>query len=484
MFDTFTQTHRRRGARGALSLSLLIGLAHGCTSEKDPAPPATIGAGGEASAAPTTATGEPAELSVVHVGSEVPADAPNVSTQDAVSESPAVEEGPVVTPPPSGMELDACDDPTHVNTGLKVYPSRHFRFHYLPTSAAAQDMATLVAARESAYAVIHSALGLEAEPSIDVFLLPSRAAAEARGMEAGGLDLTQRRYYTVYDGHQRSAESYRFGRYIAEILADAAAAEGHGGEGRALPLLRVGLGEYFDQSLRDLHRAYAERLVLGAEGEPSMETLSDSDVAAEDRARAGSLMQELVEAIGLPGVAAMLGATAVHDLIGDDCLQHDSLGCVGDARELRKLLDYGLVSASTERWVQIERDWQGAVEPLLEDSVDEVDLSDWIAIARVIEASTEAINLGDTLAYRQTMDGYYCDLQDEDARMVTAGRAVDTAEVMETEVHSILSTGVVSYPAARASTERVLADGSVEQVVYELEHFPVGWRITWASDWR
>lgn len=400
---------------------------------------------------------------------------PDSPKPDASDSAPRLED------PPESIEtlqVDLCDDRTFLGVDWSSETSAHFVLYYLPGTAAERDLDSIIADRERAYGAIHSALGLEVEPMVEVYLSPNRVAATARGLGRGTAYPGQDRLEVVYTGAADSFEAVRYGYLLTHVLAFYLDPD----HPQRLPILAVGLAEYFDQAGRDQHAAYALNLNAGVETRTHVASFDSRDPWGKNYGRAGSLVQFLIERYGLDGFLELHRAGYVAWQQG--CYRHPDHGCVSSPEALTEMLDRLLVDTVGERWTDVQPMWAARVQAALAQETAEVSVEHRVEIENLVGVMDAALSCNDWEAYRSTMDGFYCDWGGEQARVDIAMRSVAAFDEVTSEVVAVYPTGIKNFSTAIALVQRRESRGVVSTHRIHLEHFPIGWRATWGPDWE
>ncbi|MDH5673147.1 MAG: hypothetical protein OEZ06_13410 [Myxococcales bacterium] len=379
-------------------------------------------------------------------------------------------------PPLPVLAVDACDHDLHEDASWLTHESEHFRFKYFPGTAAERDLETIESSREAAYEQIHQELGLQDEPSVTVHLSPSRSAASFHGVGVGVSYPSQGRYDVIYTGVEGSFERVRYGHELTHVLAAALPRD----DSYPLPFLNEGLAELLDQSGRDHHLEYAQKLAANVETRTRMVELEKTDVWGSNYGRAGSLLRLLRDRHGMSAVVRLLAVTSVGWRSG--CYFHAELGCISDEHQLRNLLDHGLRQVLELDWEQLQDQWRQPVEAALA-GVTQVSARDRDAIAGILRVMDAAIGSDDAPLYRSTMEGFYCNWLDDRGRMELAARAVRAYGHTETRLVAAYPIGIKNFETAYAIASRSDANGALSMLGLHLERLEVGWRVTWGPDW-
>ena len=380
--------------------------------------------------------------------------------------------------PPAPVATDACDDPTYAGTDYASTASGHFVAYYIPGTAAQTDLASILAAREAAYADITSKLSITTEPTITLYLSPNRLAAQAHTRSFGNAFPGQDRYEVIYSGAPGSFENARVGNLLARTLEyhiDTANA-------RRIPILSVGLAEVLDQSGRDLHDAYATQLHAGVETRVRVNAFDSADLTGKNVGRAASLTKYLIDRYGMAAFLDMFKATAVTS--GGGCsTRHATYGCINSTAALTTMLD-GVISAETgDSWATVAADWRAEVDSHLATVKMNLGAADRNAITNLINVMDQGIATGDADVYRSTMEGYYCEWLGEAGRTEIAQRVVDSLQGSTSTIYRIFPTAAGNFPTARVLVTRV-DDRQIRSFhTLSLEKFPQGWRVTYGPDW-
>ena len=382
--------------------------------------------------------------------------------------------------PPAPVATNDCDDPTHAATPYSSTSSGHFVAYYIPGTAAESDLAGILAAREAAYTDITTALGITTEPTISLYLSPSRAAAQAHSRGYGNAYPGQDRYEVVYNGATGSFETTRVGNLLARTLEyhiDTA-------NPKRIPILSVGLAEVLDQSGRDLHDAYALQLHANVETRVRVSSFDSADLSGKNVGRAASLARFLIDRYGMAAFLDLFKATAVTSVAGCS-MKSATYGCINSAAALTAMLD-GVISAETgDSWSTVAADWQAEVDSRIATVKVNLGPADKNAISNLVNLMDQAIETGDPAIYRSTMEGFYCEWLGEAGRDEIAARTVQTLEAFgsRSTVLRIIPTAAANFPAARALVMRLDDRGIRSLHTLSLEKFPEGWRVTYGPDW-
>ena len=402
---------------------------------------------------------------------------PSSSIEDDIElgETEQAATGPVT---PTPLAPEACDDPTYVETPYSSTSSGHFTAYYIPGTAAEGDLAAIFAAREAAYADITSKLGVTTEPTISIYLSPSRVAAQAKNRGYGNAFPGQDRYEVIYTGAPGSFEVARPGNLLARTLEyhlDTANA-------KRIPILSVGLAEVLDQSGRDLHDAYAQQLHANVETRVRVSTFDSADLTGKNVGRAASLTSFLIDRYGWATFRDIFKATAVTSISGCS-MKHATYGCINSATALTNLLD-GVITANTDdTWATVAADWNAEMNAHLATVKMNVGAADKTAITNLVALMDQAINTGDPETYRSTMESFYCEWLGEAGRDEIAQRTIDSLEGSTSTVMRVFPTAAGNFPTARALVMRVDSRSIRSVHTLSLEKVPEGWRVTYGPDW-
>lgn len=377
---------------------------------------------------------------------------------------------------PAILEMDGCDDETFEGAEWETHTSEHFIFRFFTETAAEHDIARIVAERERAYATIREVLEVEAEPTFEVYLSPNRSAAQVHGRGLGSAYPASGRYEVVYTGAPDGFESTHYGHELTHMLAHERVPSGS-----QLPIFGEGLAELLDHSGRDMHRAYARQLHNRWETRVRIVEFQAYDLYGRYPGRAGSLVQFFQERYGWEAVGELLGETAVRWSGG--CYRHPTVGCVSTVEALEAVLDHASMTVLGESWITVREGWAEVVQAALAAEAGELLGEDRAEIAALIQWMDYAITESDAVAYRRTMEGFYCDWGGEALRASIAERAVEAFGYTTSELVSLRRGDTKNFRTAAALVRRVDEHGVVSFESLRLEHFPVGWRVIWGPDW-
>jgi hypothetical protein len=392
---------------------------------------------------------------------------------------PGVQVPDPVLPPSELVPLatDFCDDYAHPGETWLSHSSPHFTLSYLQDTPAERDRVVIATRLESAYTAIRAQLDITAEPTFTVNLSPNRYAAALHGRGFGRGWADQNRYDVIYTGAADSYEVQRYGQLLTLMLnyhLDAA-------NRNRVSLLTTGIAEYLDQSGRDQHVAYALQLDAGIESRVRLAEFDAKDVQGRNVGRAGSFVQFLVERYGIEVFADIFRATAVN--WNGSCYAHQTYGCVSTPEQLTAMLDGVIASRVGEGWATLQPLWQEAVEDALDRELFGMGPTATSQIQNVLRTMDKAVALKDPSLYRSTMEGFYCDWGGEDLRVDIAARAVTAYGQTTSKVIALFDTGIKNFSTAQALVQRTDEHGASTFGTLLLEHFPLGWRVTYGPDW-
>ncbi len=399
---------------------------------------------------------------------------------DAIEDEVGQTEEAIYDPaqPPTPVATDACDDPTYAGTPWSSQSSAHMVAYYFPGTAAEQDVAAILAAREAAYADISSKLALSVSPTISVYLSPNRLAAGANGKGYGTTYPGQDKYDVIYSGSPDSFEAQRPGYLLARTLeyhVDPANA-------KRIPFLSAGLAEVLDQSGRDLHEAYAQNLLAGTETRVRMTSLESTDVNGKNPGRAGSFVRFLIDRYGMNTFLQIFKATAVAP-VGACALKSVTYGCINSAATLTAMLDGVLTAQASESWNTVSAAWYAEVASHIATANVKLSLADRNELKNLVNLMDQAIVTDDADIYRSTMEGFYCEWTGESGRAEIALRTVQAFEGTSSTMMRAYPVAMANFPTARVVVRRLDERGLVTAVNLTAEKFPQGWRFTWGPDW-
>ena len=379
--------------------------------------------------------------------------------------------------PPTPVSTDGCDEPSFSDVDWLSSSSAHFTAYYLPGTEAERDIATILAKREAAYENIRAALGIAVTPTIAIYLSPNRTAAATKSRAMGNAYPGQDRYEVVYTGAADSFENVRVGNLLTRTL------EYHidPANTRRLPLLSAGLAEVLDQSNRNLHDAYAQRLIAGVETRVRVSSFESSDLGARNAGRAGSLVRFMIDRYGMATFLDIFKGSTLTSVSGCSA-KNATYGCITTPAALTNMLD-GLLQANTgESWETFAGAWHAQVTARIAKVSLAMPTADSDAIKNLVNLMDQGIVTNDAAVYRSTMEGFYCDWAGEAGRAEIAQRAIALGSA-KTQTQRIYPTGVQNFTTARMLLRRTDERGAVSYHVASAEKFPQGWRITWGPDW-
>ncbi len=378
---------------------------------------------------------------------------------------------------PRPVTVDLCDDSSFSGVAMLTASSAHFLFNFLPGTAAEEQIETIAANRERAYANIRTALGISAEPVITVYLSPNRVAAAERKLGTGVAWPGADRYDVIYTGAPDSFESSHFGHELTHVLAyylDPA-------HTMHLPFLDEGIAQLLDQSGIDLHRHYAQKLNAGTETRVRLTSFEWSDIWGDNYGRSGSFAQYFLHRFGWSALAELYRSTFLRWQHGCWATPEDE--CLDSPGKLAALLGGAVTDITGVSWAELEQGWRAAINEALEDETSELRATERAEIENLVALMDRGISNTDADEYRSTMEGFYCDWGGEDERQRIATRAVEAFATVQSRILTIYPSGVANFPTASVLILREEGRGVSTALQLQVEHLPVGWRITWSSDW-
>jgi hypothetical protein len=395
---------------------------------------------------------------------------PDLSVSGEVSVTPTPQE-------PEALMTDMCDDATYTDAPWKSQTSPHFTMSFPGGSPADLDRSALVSRLESAYADIRTQLGITLEPTVTVNLSPSRVAAQANGKGMGRVWASIPRYDVVYSGAADSYERQQYGQLLTAALDYYIDPLNR----YRLPVLSTGVAQVLDQSKRNYHDAYAKQLASGKESRVRIAELDNNDVWGNNVGRAGSLVKFLMETYGTETFLAMYRATAVS--WNGTCNRSAVYGCIDTAEQATAMLDGVLFAKTGEHWSDIQPLWQAEVEQALERISAGMGAETTAEVENLLAVMDKAISIDSAFLYRTTMEGFYCDWGGEPQRQEIAERAVKAFGTTRTQLLALYDTGTKNFATANAIVMRVSGTTIPQFATINLEHMPVGWRVSYSPDW-
>jgi hypothetical protein len=375
----------------------------------------------------------------------------------------SADEVATVPAPPPPADTDLCDDSTYAGVAWSSARSPHFVIEFFPGTAADSDQAAILDRLEAAYAAIRLQLGIAAEPRITLKLSPSRIAASAHGLGFGRAYPGEDRYEVIYTGAAGSYELERYGHELTHVLAYYLDPS-HPDRDR---LLDEGLAEYFDQSRRNRHDAYALQLLAGAETRVRVTGFDYRDQNGKNYGRAGSLVTFLVDRYGMAKFLEVFLATEP----------------TWSPEDQTAMIDGALTSVVGEGWPRVAEAWHAEVEAALEGADVSLSGKDQAEIEALVATMDLAIETDDAPLYRSTMEGFYCEWGGEKMRAEIAARTVAAFTSSSTKVEQIIPTGIKNFRTATVMVRRTDARGLSSFSSLMFEHVPAGWRVAYGPDW-
>jgi hypothetical protein len=344
-----------------------------------------------------------------------------------------------------------------------------FRFHFLPGTAAERELDEISTHREDARARIAQTLQIEDAHVIDVFLSPSRGAAKVHGRSFGTTFMREARIEVIYPDDPESYEHKRWGHELTHaieaILDDS--------PGNHPNLVDEGLAEYFDQSERDLHLAFAQEIRSSDRSLDEAIRMDAREIDDVKYGKAGSFVRRLFESNRDPErFKAFYRAVG---MVWRNGAWKSRSGAALDTAGYELLLDGALRAHYDVDLATFTAQWHDTVAPYLERPATSVSAEDAAAIKALFAGRDHAVTTGNASAYRATMEGFYCDQWSDAARMREAERQANGDRVT-TFVEEIVDNGLINLPTAlvRVREERA---GHVETRWSTVEHYGVGWRV-------
>jgi hypothetical protein len=380
----------------------------------------------------------------------------------ANAERPAGSAAP--TPPPAPLVTMRCSDATAMPEAK--FDEGDFRVHAIPGTDADRDRKEIAGRRKKAIAEISARLDVTEDRIVELWLSPNRAAAAAHGLSAG--QTRRARVEVLYLGAPESYERLRYGHEMTHVVT-----QNLDHDRRHLPLVDEGVAEVFDQSGRDLHRAFAQ--IIRADGK----TVDEALVTPADEStsvkypKAGSFMKRLFEKNPDPKPFRAFFRDVRVAFRGEIPL--DPAGNPLDAAAIDAMLDSALRKSYGLDLASFRAEWKRILEPLVA-SPTLVSAEDASAIASVLDAREWAVAHHDAAAYRATMDGFYCIPDWDDAKREAVAAEVVAGSRPRARVVEIFDTGLKNFRTAAA---RVAVEGEGSRTIL-LEKFPdpIGYRVT------
>lgn len=394
---------------------------------------------------------------------------PDLVVSGDTPEAPGVQQ-------PEAIVTDMCDDATYTDAAWKNRASSHFNLSFPAGSPADLEQAAITSRLEAAYADIRTQLGITAEPILTVNLSPSRVAAQANGKAMGRVWPSVPRYDSVYTGASDSYENTQYGQLVTKALDYYLDSSNR----YRLPVLSAGVAQVMDQSKRNYHDAYAKQLLAGVESRVYIAELEDSDVWGNNTGRAGSLVKFLIENYGMEQFMDIYRASA---LTWNGRCYDSAYGCIDTAAQATAMLDGILMNNLGEDWSEIQPLWQAEVESALERVAAGMDEGTIAEVENLLAIMDKAITLDSAFLYRTTMEGFYCDWGGEPQRQEISARVVKAFGSSRTQLLALYDTGTRNFATANALVMRTSDDGAPMFATINLEHMPVGWRVSYSPDW-
>jgi hypothetical protein len=402
-------------------------------------------------------------------------------TKPDIDDRPGAQQPTEPVPPsviePTPIVTDTCDDNPYTGATWDSLTTQHFTLQYIPNTAAEFDRLVIARRLEAAYTDIRGKLGITDEPVFTVNLSPSRTAASANGRAFGHAWPSSGRYDVVYTGAYDSFEVVRYGTMLTWMLDYHVDATNKS----RLSLLSTGIAEYLDQSGRDLHREYIERLDAGIESRVHLADFDDDDVWGSNPGRAGSLVKFLVDRYGMATFANIYRASTVA--WNGSCYANATYGCVATPAQIAAMLDGILTAKTGETWATVQPLWQATLETAMARIEPGMPAEPTAQIENVVRLMDKAIATKDAAMYRSTLEGFYCDYGGEQLRTDIADRAVHAFGSTTTTILGLYYTGIKNFATAQALVMRTDDSGTPTFSTLYFEHVPDGWRVSWGPDW-
>lgn len=379
----------------------------------------------------------------------------------------------------SPLALDACDEPDYAGVAWKQADRGNFTFVYLPGTAAENDLEQIAVVRNNLYTNYAKLFNVD-PGKITMVLSPNRVAAARAGYSMAYARPWRNQIEVLYLGTPDSSEMRAPGHEVAHIITskiDSAA-------NIKIPLLVEGIAEYLDASGRDHHADYVQTLRAGIDADYTAR-FTDYDVRAYNYERSASFVKFLVERYGMPKFIQLWRAATVT-YVGSSykLASGGDIIATGDALERA----FGTLAKTVydTDFATLRGEWEATLKPYFSKPIANLTTIDQKEIANVIANVDAAQSNGDASMFRTAMEGFYCEWENDDKRMIRARNATESRGAVTSEIVSALPANARFYPRALVHTvRREERDGVVTTttVQFWMEHFPLGWRITWMSGW-
>jgi hypothetical protein len=405
----------------------------------------------------------PAQLPAEPCGTDCPADDPD----------------PVEPEIPDSFTTDYCDEVSYLGVEWLEHQTDHFAFQFLPGTQAEAQIDEVAARDEAYFDILARSLGVTSEPSFTVHLSPNRVAATAHRLGRGAFYPAQMRIDVVHTGFAESFEMTQYGHELTHAVSD----QLFEGEQRPLRIFDEGFAELLDGSGRDLHQAFAHRL-LAHGAPPAVPTdFTSSDILGQDYGRAGSLVQHLVERFGFATFVDIFAGSAGSWSGG--CFYDPQLGCIDTVEAIEAAVAGNVEAVTGVAWKTVAADWTEKVgAALVQAARAPIPVDDRAQVTGLLAVMDRAIEEGDADTYRSVMEGFYCDWGGESMRTDIAARMVDSFATSTTTIDAIHPVGTRNYPEMIALATQVTDEGPRSIEIYLEKIGGFGWRISWIDDWR
>jgi hypothetical protein len=428
--------------------------------------------------AETSATSETTEPT-----SETPSETPSASTPECPpteSVQPTVEPTPIppAKPPVTALTLDACDEADFMNVTWTQADRDNLVIKFAPGTVVERDLEEIASVRNTLYKSISDTLGVQNVGKISITMSPNRVAATKHGYAKGVAWHWLNKIEVVYLGTAGSYEVRSPGHELAHVISGKI-----DGATYHAPFLDEGLAEYLDGSKRDLHEVYVASLRAGTES-MSVTRFTSRDVWGDNYERAGSFVKFLIERYGMAKFQELWKGSAITYSGYGYTMKNGAY--VSTAMELEKAIDSLATTVYGAGFDTLRLEWEAALKPHFATPPTGLSAADYAEIENVVANMDEAQTHGNAAQLRSTWEGFYCDYETENDRAYRATAAVEARGTMTTTVLSAWPTGTRNYPSALVhALRREVHDGTTTDTtsIFWLEHFPVGWRMTWVERW-
>ncbi len=399
--------------------------------------------------------------------------AQRVSTETRFATKDAVRE-------PTPLALDACDDPDFAGQKYVDAKRDHVVIRYLPGTAVDRDLEQIATVRNALFESTADLFGIVDRSPVTFVMSPNRLAAQAHGYDYGAAWSLASHIEVIYGGTPEAYEVRSPGHELVHVLSARI-----DNVGNHMPMLSEGLAEVLDGSGRDPHASYAAALRAGLDydtGTGSVTRFTAADVWGDTYDRAASFVKFVIDRYGIEKFKSLWKGSAITYAGWGFNVSGGAL--VSTTADLERELDRLTREVYGASLDAIRIEWAAALKPYLSAPVRTLSDADLVEIENLIANVDRAITTGNASVYRTAMEGFYCDYETDAGRDMTAKTAVEGRGTVKTTMVSAYPTGGRNFATALVHATRTEERGGVTSTTTSrlwLEHYPVGWRLTFVD---